>query len=211
MRLWTIGLLITALTAWAQNPPTAQQVIQRLVQKANTTRAYAYQWEFQERDEKTGKLGDKQVYKLEFLKPHYRKMTIIQRDLFSNGAVLIYNPDVEDRVNARRGIIRRTYEKNDPEIARFFETDLDYIARDIQRLFRGAQAEPMKSVQVSGRNCWQVVFRPRGDAIQRVVLVMDAQDWMPRRIEYHDAKGLRSVRVFTEYSFPNLKPDDFKF
>lgn len=209
----TIGMILgaVAVVAWAQNLPTAQQVMQRLAQKANTTRSYAYQWEFQERDEKTGKLGDKQVYKLEFLKPHYRKMTIIQRDLFSNGAVLIYNPDEDSKVNARRGIIRRSYEKNDPEIARFFETDLDHIVKDLQRLFRGSQAEPVKSTTVNGRNGWQVVFRPRGDAIQRVVLVVDAQDSMPLRIEYHDAKGLRSVRAFTEYSFPNLKPDDFKF
>ncbi|OYT68333.1 MAG: hypothetical protein CFK48_11915, partial [Armatimonadetes bacterium CP1_7O] len=75
--------------------PTPQQLMQQFAQKVARTRAYSYTWEFQERDERTGKLGEKQIYKLEFLQPHYRKMTIIQRDLFSNGAVLIYNPDVE--------------------------------------------------------------------------------------------------------------------
>ncbi|OYT68419.1 MAG: hypothetical protein CFK48_11650, partial [Armatimonadetes bacterium CP1_7O] len=122
-------------------PPTPQQLMQQFAQKVARTRAYSYTWEFQERDERSGKLGDKQIYKLEFLQPHYRKMTIIQRDLFSNGAVLIYNPDVEKKVHARKGLIRRVYELNDPEIARFFETDLGSILKDLQRLFRGAKAE----------------------------------------------------------------------
>ncbi len=202
----TIGLI-----AFAQQTPTAPQVMQRLVQKANTTRSYAYQWEFQERDEKTGKLGDKQIYKLEFLKPHYRKMTIIQRDLFSNGAVLIYNPDVEKKVNARKGLIRRSYEINDPEIANFFKTDLEWIAQDLQRLFKGAKIEGVKQVKLGQHDCYQLIYAPKDDPVTRVVLWLDVKDSMPRRIEYADSKGIRSLRVYTEYSFPNLKPDDFKF
>ncbi|MER3401848.1 MAG: hypothetical protein C4337_00735 [Armatimonadota bacterium] len=81
------------IVLWAQAEPTPQTVLNRLVQKARTTRAYAYHWELQQRDPRTNKLGEKQVYKLELLKPPYRKLTIIQRDPFSNGAVLIYNPD----------------------------------------------------------------------------------------------------------------------
>ncbi len=211
MRLLVLFGCGLGLMAFAQQVPTAQQLLQRLVQKANTTRSYAYQWEFQERDEKTGKLGSKQIYKLEFLKPHYRKMTIIQRDLFSNGAVLIYNPDVENKVNARKGLLRRSYDPNDPEIEGFFKTDLDWIAKDLQRLFQGAKVESVKQVKLGQHECFQLAYAPKGDPITRVVVWLDAKDSMPRRIEYHDAQGLRSLRVFTEYSFPNLKPDDFKF
>jgi len=112
--------------------PTPQQLMQQFAQKVARTRAYRYTWEFQERDEQTGKLGAKQIYMLEFLQPHYRKMTIVQRDAFSNGAVLIHNPDLDTKVHARKGFIRRVYERNDPEVARFFETDLGYILKDLQ-------------------------------------------------------------------------------
>lgn len=191
--------------------PTPQQLMQQFAQKVARTRAYSYTWEFQERDEKTGKLGDKQIYKLEFLQPHYRKMTIIQRDLFSNGAVLIYNPDVEKKVHARKGLLRRVYEPNDPEIARFFETDLGSILKDLQRLFRGAKAEPVQRGQSGQREGYTLRFEPRNDPVQRVSLTLEVRDLMPLRIEYADSKGVRSLRVFTEYAFPNLKPDDFKF
>jgi hypothetical protein len=190
--------------------PTPQQLMQQFAQKVARMRAYRYTWEFQERDEKTGKLSAKQIYTLEFLRPHYRKMTIIQRDLFSNGAVLTYNPDVEKKVHARKGLIHRVYEPNDPEIARFFETDLGYILKDLQRLFRGAKAEPVKSVQEGQRNGYQLVFAPPKDVVQRVVFVVERADLMPLRIEYADAKGTRSLRVYTDYSFPNLTPNDFK-
>ncbi|MCS7301766.1 MAG: hypothetical protein NZ556_09475 [Fimbriimonadales bacterium] len=191
--------------------PTPQQLMQQFAQKVARTRAYSYTWEFQERDEKTGKLGEKQIYKLEFLQPHYRKMTIIQRDLFSNGATVIYNPDVDKKVHARKGIIRREYETNDPEIKRFFETDLGSILKDLQRLFRGAAAEPVKRERQGQREVYLLRFAPKSDPVQRVSLTLDARDLMPLRIEYADAKGTRSLRVFTEYAFPNLKPDDFKF
>ncbi|OYT69151.1 MAG: hypothetical protein CFK49_12515 [Armatimonadetes bacterium JP3_11] len=192
-------------------PPTPQQLMQQFAQKVARTRAYSYTWEFQERDERSGKLGDKQIYKLEFLQPHYRKMTIIQRDLFSNGAVLIYNPDVEKKVHARKGLIRRVYELNDPEIARFFETDLGSILKDLQRLFRGAKAETVKRERIGQRDGYTLRFAPRNDAVQQVSLTLEVRDLMPLRIEYADAKGIRSLRVFTEYAFPNLKPDDFQF
>ncbi|MCX7925272.1 MAG: hypothetical protein N2554_05615 [Fimbriimonadales bacterium] len=191
--------------------PTPQQLMQQFAQKVARTRAYSYTWEFQERDEKTGKLGEKQIYKLEFLQPHYRKMTIIQRDLFSNGATLIYNPDVEKKVHARKGIIRRVYELNDPEIARFFETDLGHILKDLQRLFRGAKAEPVQREKIGQREGYTLRFAPVKDPVQRVSLTLERNDLMPLRIEYADSKGTRSLRVFTEYAFPNLKPDDFKF
>lgn len=191
--------------------PTPQQLMQQFAQKVARTRAYSYTWEFQERDEKSGKLGDKQIYKLEFLQPHYRKMTIIQRDLFSNGAVLIYNPDVEKKVHARKGLIRRVYELNDPEIARFFETDLGSILKDLQRLFRGAKAEAVKREKMGQREGYTLRFAPPKDAVQQVSLTLEVRDLMPLRIEYADSKGTRSLRVFTEYAFPNLKPDDFKF
>ncbi len=191
--------------------PTPQQLMQQFAQKVARTRAYSYTWEFQERDEKTGKLGDKQIYKLEFLQPHYRKMTIIQRDLFSNGAVLIYNPDVEKKVHARKGLIRRVYEPNDPEIARFFETDLGHILKDLQRLFRGAKADPIQRAKQRQREVFTLSFAPQNDPVERVNFTIDARDLMPWRIEYADSKGTRSLRVFTEYAFPNLKPDDFKF
>jgi outer membrane lipoprotein-sorting protein len=191
--------------------PTPQQLMQQFAQKVARTRAYSYTWEFQERDEKTSKLGDKQIYKLEFLQPHYRKMTIIQRDLFSNGAVVIYNPDVEKKVLARRGIIRREYETNDPEIKRFFETDLGFILKDLQRLFRGAKADTVKRAKQGQRDGFTLSFAPQNDPVQRVNFTLDARDLMPLRIEYADSKGTRSLRVFTEYAFPNLKPDDFKF
>lgn len=191
--------------------PTPQQLMQQFAQKVARTRAYSYTWEFQERDERTGKLGEKQIYKLEFLQPHYRKMTIIQRDLFSNGAVLIYNPDVEKKVHARKGLIRRVYEPNDPEIARFFETDLGSILKDLQRLFRGAKAEAVRRERVGQREGNTLRFAPLKDAVQRVSLTLEVRDLMPLRIEYADSKGTRSLRVFTEYAFPNLKPDDFQF
>jgi outer membrane lipoprotein-sorting protein len=191
--------------------PTPQQLMQQFAQKVARTRAYSYTWEFQERDEKSGKLGDKQIYKLEFLQPHYRKMTIIQRDLFSNGAVLIYNPDVEKKVHARKGLIRRVYELDDPEIARFFETDLGSILKDLQRLFRGAKAEAVKREKMGQREGYTLRFAPPKDAVQQVSLTLEVRDLMPLRIEYADSKGTRSLRVFTEYAFPNLKPDDFKF
>ncbi len=191
--------------------PTPQQLMQQFAQKVSRTRAYSYTWEFQERDEKTGKLGDKQIYKLEFLQPHYRKMTIIQRDLFSNGAVLIYNPDVEKKVHARKGLIRRVYEPDDPEIKRFFETDLGHILKDLQRLFRRAKADPVKRAKQGQREVFTLSFAPQTDPVDRVNFTIDARDLMPWRIEYADSKGTRSLRVFTEYGFPNLKPDDFKF
>lgn len=191
--------------------PTPQQLMQQFAQKVARTRSYSYTWEFQERDEKTGKLGDKQIYKLEFLQPHYRKMTIIQRDLFSNGATVIYNPDVDKKVLARRGIIRREYETNDPEIKRFFETDLGYILKDLQRLFRGAKADPVKRAKQAQREVFTLSFASQNDPVERVNFTVDARDMMPWRIEYADSKGTRSLRVFTEYAFPNLKPDDFKF
>ncbi len=190
---------------------TPQQLMQQFAQKVARTRSYSYTWEFQERDEKTGKLGDKQIYKLEFLQPYYRKMTIIQRDLFSNGATVIYNPDVDKKVLARRGIIRREYETNDPEIKRFFETDLGYILKDLQRLFRGAKADPVKRAKQAQREVFTLSFASQNDPVERVNFTVDARDMMPWRIEYADSKGTRSLRVFTEYAFPNLKPDDFKF
>jgi hypothetical protein len=190
--------------------PTPQQLMQMFAQKVARTRAYRYTWEFQERDEKTGKLGAKQIYTLEFLQPHYRKMTIIQRDLFSNGAVLTYNPDIEKKVHARKGLIHRVYEPNDPEMARFFETDLGYILKDLQRLFRGAEAEPVKSALQGQREAYQLIFAPPKDPVQRVALALERRDLMPLRMEYADAKGTRSLRVYTEYSFPSLTPDDFK-
>lgn len=191
--------------------PTPQQLMQQFAQKVARTRAYRYTWEFQERDAKTGKLGDKQVYQLEFLQPHYRKMTIIQRDLFSNGAVLIYNPDVDPKVQARKGVIRREYEPNDPEIQRFFETDLGYIVKDLQRLFRGAKADAVRRAQHRQREVFTLRFAPANDPVQRVDCLLDVRDLMPWRIEYADSQGVRSLRVFTEYAFPTLKPDDFKF
>jgi outer membrane lipoprotein-sorting protein len=138
-------------------------------------------------------------------------MTIIQRDLFSNGAVLIYNPDVEKKVHARKGLIRRVYELDDPEIARFFETDLGSILKDLQRLFRGAKAEAVKREKMGQREGYTLRFAPPKDAVQQVSLTLEVRDLMPLRIEYADSKGTRSLRVFTEYAFPNLKPDDFKF
>jgi outer membrane lipoprotein-sorting protein len=205
MMVMAAGLIVAS----AQKPPSAQQVVQSLLTRARTTQSYAYQWEYQERDASTGKLGAKEIYKLEFLKPHYRELTIIQRDFFSNGAVLTYNPDKDKKVHARKGIIHRTYEPNDSEIANFFKTDLDYIARDIQRLFKGSRAEPVGQGQMDGRAVWIVTFYPANDEIKKVVLWIDAQDAMPRRIEHHDAQGLRSLRVYTDYSFPKLKTDDF--
>jgi len=190
--------------------PTPQQLMQMFAQKVARTRAYRYTWEFQERDEKTGKLSAKQIYTLEFLQPHYRKMTIVQRDPFSNGAVLTYNPDIEKRVHARKGLIHRVYEPNDPEIARFFETDLGYILKDLRRLFRGAKAEPVQGVSQGQREAYQLGFAPPKDPVQRVVLALERRDLMPLRIEYADAKGTRSLRIYTEYSFPSLTPDDFK-
>lgn len=190
---------------------TPQQLMQQFAQKVARTRAYSYIWEFQERDPKTGKLSEKQIYQLEFLQPHYRKMTIIQRDLFSNGAVLIYNPDIDNRVHARKGLLRRVYEPNDPEIARFFETDLASILKDLERLFRGAKADPVKREKLGQREGYTLRFAPPKDAVQRVSLTLEARDLMPLRIEYADAQGTRSLRVFTEYAFPNLKPEDFKF
>ncbi|BCW95488.1 MAG: hypothetical protein WHS44_05965 [Fimbriimonadales bacterium] len=191
-------------------PPTPQQLMAQFAQKVARTRAYRYTWEFQEREERTGKLGAKQIYTLEFLQPHYRKMTIVQRDAFSNGAVLTYNPDAEKKVHARKGFIRRVYELNDPEIARFFETDLGYILKDLQRLFRGAKAEPVKSVQQGQRNGYQLIFAPRNDPVQRVAFTLERTDLMPLRIEYADAKGVRSLRLYTDYAFPNLTVEDFK-
>lgn len=208
-RIVVIGIIASLVFSAAQTVPTAQQVVQSLLNRARTTQAYAYQWEYQERDNKTGKLGEKEIYKLEFLKPHYRKLTIIQRDFFSNGAVLTYNPDKDKKVHARKSLIHRTYEPNDPEIDGFFKTDLDYIAKDIQRLFKGSRTEPVKQGQFSGKPVWILTFYPANDEIKKVVLWLDARDAMPRRIEYHDAKGLRSVRVYTSYSFPKLTPDDF--
>jgi hypothetical protein len=189
--------------------PTPQQLMQQFAQKVARTRTYRYTWEFQERDEQTGKLGAKQIYMLEFLQPHYRKMTIVQRDAFSNGAVLIHNPDLDTKVHARKGFIRRVYERNDPEVARFFETDLGYILKDLQRLFRDAKAEPVKSVQHGQHNGYQLAFAPPKDLVQRVVLVLERTDLMPLRIEYADSKGTRSLRVYTDYAFPNLTKDDF--
>ncbi|GBC89857.1 MAG: outer membrane lipoprotein-sorting protein [Fimbriimonadales bacterium] len=204
-------LAITLLLGlgWAQSLPTPQAVLNRLSQKAKTTRAYAYQWDYFKRDPNTGKLGAKQVYKLEFLKPHYRKLTIIQRDLFSNGAVLTYNPDQDSKVHARKGIIHRTYAPDDPEVADFFRTDLEWIANDLQRLFKGAKAEPVQRVKYNNRDCFRVAFAPKDATYTRVVLWLEVNDSMPIRIEYHDAKGLYSVREYTDYSFPNLKVDDF--
>jgi len=142
--------------------PTPQQLMQMFAQKVARTRAYRYTWEFQERDEKTGKLGAKQIYTLEFLQPHYRKMTIIQRDLFSNGAVLTYNPDIEKKVHARKGLIHRVYEPNDPEITRFFETDLGYILKDLQRLFVARRRSLSKArCKGSGRLTSSSLRRPK--------------------------------------------------
>lgn len=190
--------------------PTPPQLMQQFAQKVARTRAYRYTWEFQERDDKTGKLGAKQIYTLEFLQPHYRKMTIVQRDAFSNGAVLTYNPDLEKRVHARKGIIRRVYALDDPEIARFFETDLGYLLKDLQRLFRGARAEPVKSVVQGQRNGYQLTYAPQKDPVQRVILTLERTDLMPLRIEYADAKGTRSLRIYTGYAFLNLTPNDFQ-
>jgi len=39
---------------------------------------------------------------------------------------------------------------------------------------------------------------------------VERADLMPLRIEYADAKGTRSLRIYTDYSFPNLTPNDFK-
>lgn len=190
--------------------PTPSQLMQQFAQKVARTRAYRYTWEFQERDDKTGKLGAKHIYTLEFLQPHYRKMTIVQRDAFSNGAVLIYNPDIEKKVHARKGFIRRVYELDAPEIARFFETDLGYILKDLQRLFRGAKAERVKSVVQGQRNGYQLAYAPQKDPVQRVILTLERTDLMPLRVEYADAKGTRSLRVYTDYTFPNLTPSDFQ-
>jgi len=46
--------------------------------------------------------------------------------------------------------------------------------------------------------------------VQRVVLTLERADLMPLRIEYADSKGTRSLRVYTDYGFPNLTTDDFK-
>ncbi|OYT68712.1 MAG: hypothetical protein CFK48_10635, partial [Armatimonadetes bacterium CP1_7O] len=100
---------------------------------------------------------------------------------------------------------------NDPEIARFFETDLGSILKDLQRLFRGAKAETVKRERIGQRDGYTLRFAPRNDAVQQVSLTLEVRDLMPLRIEYADAKGIRSLRVFTEYAFPNLKPDDFQF
>lgn len=204
--LWAVLLL---LMIGAQGLQNAQAIIDQLARKAKTTRAYSYQWEFQRRDPKTGKLSEKQIYKLEFLQPHYRKLTIIQRDFFSNGAVLTYNPDKDSRVHARKGLIHRTYEPNDPEVADFFRTDLVWIAGDIQRLFKTGKVESVQTVNYRECECYRLAFATKDSLYRRVVLWLEKRDAMPIRIEYYDSKGLYSVREFTNYAFPTLKPDDF--
>ena len=52
----------------------------------------------------------------------------------------------------------------------------------------------------------RVLFR----SVQRVSLTLERADLMPLRIEYADSKGTRSLRVYTDYGFPNLTTDDFK-
>jgi hypothetical protein len=109
-----------------------------------------------------------------------------------------------------RGLSTACTSRTTPKSRCFFETDLGYILKDLQRLFRGAKAEPVKSVQEGQRNGYQLVFAPPKDVVQRVVFVVERADLMPLRIEYADAKGTRSLRVYTDYSFPNLTPNDFK-
>lgn len=52
-------LAITLLLGlgWAQSLPTPQAVLNRLSQKAKTTRAYAYQWDYFKRDPQHGQTG----------------------------------------------------------------------------------------------------------------------------------------------------------
>ena len=64
-------------------------------------------------------------------------------------------------------------------------------------------------MQQGQRNGYQLVFAPPKDLVQRVVLVLERTDLMPLRIEYADSKGTRSLRVYTDYAFPNLTKDDF--
>jgi hypothetical protein len=155
-------LAITLLLGlgWAQSLPTPQAVLNRLSQKAKTTRAYAYQWDYFKRDPNTGKLGAKQVYKLEFLKPHYRKLTIIQRDLFSNGAVLTYNPDQDSKVHARKGIIHRTYAPDDPEVADFFRTDLGMDCERPPAALQGCESRTCPAREIQQSRLFPCCLRP---------------------------------------------------
>lgn len=188
-----------------------KDVMAKFIAKSKATASYSYQWDYIVRNEKSGKMEDKETYKLEFLKPHYRKMTIIQRDFFSNGAVMIYNPDEDKMVNARKGIIRRSYKTDDSEIDGFFRTDLGFISSELQDLFKGSKNQTVKQETLDGRKVYHLTFSPQGKKYTKVDLWLDAADSIPCKIEYHDAKGLYSRRHIKSYAFKQYTKNDFKF
>jgi outer membrane lipoprotein-sorting protein len=188
-----------------------KEVMAKMVAKSKATASYSYQWDYRERDEKSGKMNDKETYKLEFLKPNYRKMTIVERDFFSNGAVLIYNPDEDSMVNARKGIIRRSYKTDDSEIDGYFRTDFGSITAELQDLFKGSKGQTVKQESLDGRQVWHLTFSPQGKKYTKVDIWLDTTDDMLRKIEFHDAKGLYSSRHFKSYAFKQYTKNDFKF
>lgn len=211
----TIVLSICVISVFAQGTKpiaiTPKDVMAKLAAKSKATTSYSYEWDYIVRNEKNGKMEDKETYKLEFLKPHYRKMTIIQRDFFSNGAVMIYNPDEDSMVNARKGIIRRSYKTNDSEIDGFFRTDLGFITSELQDLFKGSKNQTMKVETFDGKSAYHLTFTPQGKKYTRVDLWLDKSTDMPLKIEYHDAKGLYSMRHFKSHTFKQYTKNDFKF
>lgn len=208
---WTALMMVCAcLLAFGQKAPSAQEAMSKLAAKSKSINSMAWKWEYQKRD--GDKMGSKEVYELEFLKPNYRRMTIIQRDFFSNGAVLIYNSDEDSKVNARKGIIKRSYETGDSEIDGFFRSDLPTVVKELQEWFKGAKADPVKSEMQSGKATWLVSYKPvSGKPYTQVKVWLDAKDWMPRRIELYDAKGLYSLRLYISYNVKSFTKDHFKF
>lgn len=203
--LLALGLAGQALAA----APAAGDMVKRLQAKAKGLKSYSIEWSYDGRNEKTGKVKPTEKYKLDFLVPNLRRMTVVQKDFASNGAVIIYNPAVDKLVVAKKFLLTRKFPVNDKEISGYFDTDLASIAAKVAGAFAGSTTATSKEVTFDGKKVIQVSFKPKAKYTQ-VSLWIDAQDNMPRQVEFWDAKGLQDRRHFTAYSFASFKADEFK-
>ncbi len=189
--------------------PAAGEMIKRMQTRAKGLKSYSIEWSYDGRNEKTGKVKPTEKYKLDFLVPDLRRMTVVQKDFASNGAVIIYNPAVDKMVVAKKFLLTRKFALNDKEIDGYFDTDLASITAKVSAAFAGSTAPTSKETTFDGKKVIQVSFKPKAKYTQ-VNLWIDAKDNMPRQIEFWDAKGLQDRRHFTAYSFASFKPEEFK-
>lgn len=202
-------LCLFLVGAGAKAAQTPVQVVNGLLNKAKATKSYTYEWTY-DGVSKDGKSHKGEKFKLDFLAPNFRRMTIVQRDAFSNGAVVIYNPTVNaNEVVGKKFMIRKTYKKNDPQIDGYFDTDLLSIANKINLHFKGSKNAKVTATTLDGKKVTLLEFAPVGKPITQVKVWVDAKDMIARKVEFFTAKGLQDRRHFTSYAFTKFAATEF--